>query len=284
MVIGKGRLRHIAAGLLGKFISRNNNLERLWAPGVLYTEAQAAGNRVGLDLLQGRSTPALPEASSVARTFAAYLRSALARHGFPPEVLADATIALEFGLPSARQPGDDSFGDLFACRITLATHDGKTVSYETSAHCAAHLSHEFRGQMAMREAAYRLFQAVLGRDRDEDGRLPLEILREQATGDGGLVLDLLAGRGEPSTPAVDAVARTYAGQLRALLGAWMSELRSATVGARFYASSRNPQGSVFVDIALVTLAGRRHWFNGGGPMLAPPPWETPSLSGQPRHG
>jgi hypothetical protein len=274
MIIGKKKLRHSAAGLLGKFISRNNSIERLWAPGVLYTEAQGAGNCVELDLLAEVATPDLPQAMSIARTFAAYLRMALARHGFKPDVLSSANVSLVFGLPPPpRQPGDNSFGDGFNCTVTLTARDGKTVSYGASALCAAHASQVFKSQMALREGAFKLFQGVVQRNLDTDGRWSLEVLQEQGFVHERLEFDLLHERGTPSGPVTDAVARSYARLLRQLLGEWMSELGAATVAVRFFSSPRNPQGSVFVETALVTLDQRSHWFNGGGPVTSAPPWE-----------
>jgi len=277
MIIGKGNLRHIAAGLLGKFISRNNNIERLWAPGVLYTEAQAAGSRVELDLLAEGARPDLSQAASVSRSFAAWLRMALGRRGFTLDVLASATVALEFGLPPLpRSLGDNSFGDGCTCTVTLASRDGKTVSYGASVPCAPHGSHVFKTQMALREAAFKLFQGIVQRSQDVDGRWSLEVLQEHGLGQERLEFDLLHERGVPSGPVTDAVARGYARLLRHLLGEWMSELGGATAAVRFFSSPRNPQGSVFVETELLTRDGRSHWFDGGGPLTSAPPWHQPT--------
>ncbi len=275
MTIGKSRLRHIAAGVLGKFIGRNNNIERLWALGVLYSEAQAAGNRLELDLLHGRAEPDLQHSASVARTFAAYLGTALARHRCAPEVLSGATLSIEFGLPPPpRQPGDNSFGDEFNCTVTLVAADGKTVSYSASAQCASHTSRVFQCHMAVREAAFKLFQGVIQRSPDLNGRWALEVLHKNGLVHERLEFDLLREQGAPSSPIMDAVARSYARLLRQLLGEWMSELSVATVAVRFFASPRHALGSVFAETALLTLDGRTHWFNGGGPVSSAPPWEA----------
>ncbi|SFC16407.1 hypothetical protein [Massilia yuzhufengensis] len=138
-MITNHKLHHSAAGLLGSFNSRNNDIDRYWALGVLHTEALPHGNHVELDLLHGRAHPEAPACCSVARNYAAFLRRALAAHGCEPGALAAATLSLAFGLPPAPKPRwDTRFGDPYTCTLTLQAPDGRRVTLEHTGRCAPH--------------------------------------------------------------------------------------------------------------------------------------------------
>lgn len=130
------KLNHVAAGLLDKFIGRDNDYQGHWALGVLYAEARAAGNRVELDLLAATAQPAPPACASLARTWAYNLRQALGRHGASVEDLALARIAVEFGLPPVpKRPGFNEYGDPFLCTLRLACSDGRAAERRRMEHC-----------------------------------------------------------------------------------------------------------------------------------------------------
>lgn len=138
-MLSRYTLRHTTAGLLDKFIGRNNNYEVYWALGVLYTEALAAGNRVELDLLTGKAEPATPACASLARTWASYLQQALRRHAASTEDLALARLSIAFGLPAVpKRHGYIEYGDPFLCTLQLASHDGRVCARERMEHCVPH--------------------------------------------------------------------------------------------------------------------------------------------------
>ncbi|VXC77445.1 hypothetical protein [Massilia sp. 9I] len=138
-MLSRYKLRHTTAGLLDKFIGRNNNYEWYWALGVLYTEARAAANRVEFDLLAGTAQPATPACASLARTWASYLKQALHRHAASPEDLAVARLSVTFGLPAVpKRPGYIEYGDPFLCTLHLASHDGRACVRERTEHCVPH--------------------------------------------------------------------------------------------------------------------------------------------------
>lgn len=136
-MISRYKLNHMAAGLLDKFVGRNNDYESHWALGVLYYEARMSDNRVELDLLAASAQPALPACSSLARTWAQYLRQALGRHRAFPHELQSASITIEFGLPPVpKRPGFIEYGDPFLCSMRLVADDGRVAERRRMAHCA----------------------------------------------------------------------------------------------------------------------------------------------------
>ncbi|MCA1855029.1 hypothetical protein LE190_03670 [Massilia oculi] len=141
-MLSRYKLNHMAAGLLDKFIGRNNGYECHWALGVLYCEARQAGNRVELDLLAGSAFPALPASTSMAHTWQRYLQLALGRHGETVGGLTEASIAVAFGLPPVpKRPGYIEYGDPFQCTLRLVAANGRCAERRRMQHC--HPADEF---------------------------------------------------------------------------------------------------------------------------------------------
>lgn len=135
-MLSRYKLNHMAAGLLDKFIGRNNDYQRHWALGVLYYEARAAGNRVEFDLLDAKAQPGSSACASLAQTWAAYLRDALRRHHAAPHELGAAMLTIEFGLPPVpKRPGYIEYGDPFLCTLRLVADDGRSVQRSRMEHC-----------------------------------------------------------------------------------------------------------------------------------------------------
>lgn len=150
-MISRRKLNHTAAGLLDKFIGRNNDYEGYWALGFLYMEGRAAGNRVELDLLAAVAQPSSPACASLARTWAHHLRQALHRHGVAPDELAHAAIVIEFGLPPVpKRPGHIEYGDPFLCSLRLVAVEGRAAERRRMGHCKP--ADEFRGSRSTRYA------------------------------------------------------------------------------------------------------------------------------------
>ena len=148
-MISRRKLNHLGAGLLDTFISRYNDYEGYWAFGVMYREAQASANHMQLDLLAATAQPEAPAACSVARTYARYLRQAIARLGVGLEELESASIAIEFGLPPVpRNPNLVQVGDPFTCTFHVVTRDGRKASRQKLAHCMR--VDQFRGSRSAR--------------------------------------------------------------------------------------------------------------------------------------
>ncbi|MCC2955769.1 hypothetical protein LK542_09095 [Massilia sp. IC2-477] len=136
-MLSKYKLNHIAAGLLDKFVGRDNDYQRHWALGVMYFEARAADNRIDLNLLAACANPPFPASTSLARTWAHHLRQALGRHGAALDELDAATISVEFGLPPVpKRPGYIEYGDPFLCSLRLVAKDGRVAERRRMEHCA----------------------------------------------------------------------------------------------------------------------------------------------------
>lgn len=147
-MIAKSKFNHTAAGLLSKFISRNNDIDGYWGLGVLYTQARTSANRVAFDLLGGSAQPASPVSVSVARTWALYLRVALARHGLTSQALVIASVDVEFGLPLPKRPLYIPHGDPFVCTVRLVSTDGREFTRQVIGYCLPY--EEFHGRRSTR--------------------------------------------------------------------------------------------------------------------------------------
>lgn len=142
-MIARRKFNHTAAGLLNKFVSRNNDIDGYWGLGVLYMEARASANRVAFDLLDEAAQPASPVCISVVRTWAAYLRMALARHGLTSHALAAATVSIEFDLVLPKRPLYIPYGDPFECVAHLQAADGREFTRRRTGYCLP--NDQFRG-------------------------------------------------------------------------------------------------------------------------------------------
>ena len=129
-------LRHVAAGLLGSFISRNNDIGGYWALGVLCAEAGA--HAVELRLTERLATPPAPACMAVAATYAGFLRRAMLQHGIDADDLARATVDIAFGVVPEVPIYRHAAGAPFCCTVTLASRCGKTATVRAHGHCLPH--------------------------------------------------------------------------------------------------------------------------------------------------
>lgn len=126
------RLKNLAAGLLGSFVSRNNGVEAFWAPGVLYDEAD--GQPLRLDMLTATAAPPGTAAAAVAGHYAELLRRGLIRERIDPVELVEAVVELRFDTP-ARAVYYQSTGEPFDASITLRTCGGHVVTRQEHGRC-----------------------------------------------------------------------------------------------------------------------------------------------------
>lgn len=131
----RSRLQHAAAGLLSSLISRNNDVDGFWAPGLLYRDAALAPHIVQVDLLTGASQPASAPARLTAACYATCLRTAVEKLGLSWTDLTCATISFQFNI----EVSDPWFhsqcgGDPFVCTVDLATAQHR-VSRSARARC-----------------------------------------------------------------------------------------------------------------------------------------------------
>lgn len=129
------RLRHVAGGLLGSFVSRNNDLWGCWALGLLYAQADPASGIVILRLLDGGAAPGAIACTAAAHNYAAVLRRALGHAGLACEELARAEIAVHFDVVPETPPRRMAPGEVFLCTVTLALRDGREAMRRAYGHC-----------------------------------------------------------------------------------------------------------------------------------------------------
>jgi GNAT superfamily N-acetyltransferase len=147
------RLRHVAAGVLGSFMCRNNDVAGYWAPGLLY-RACGAEVRMRFNLLEPGAACATDIATVVARNYAEFLRRALIKQGLRLEQLAQADIELWFDADVAPDDaGRGWIGDPFLCTVTIALKDGKAASAQCIRRCARYTPGRFSRRAGSSDAA-----------------------------------------------------------------------------------------------------------------------------------
>lgn len=166
-MISRKKLRHVAAGLLASFISRNNDLAGYWAPGLLYREC-GADLCVRLNLLAPGAAPSPRIATAAARQYAEFLRRALIRHGLQLEQLAHAEIELRFDADIAlNDVGRGWIGEPFVCTVTLTAQDGRAARAQGIRRCARYEPGRFTGRAHSGGPAFEpLLNEATGRNDD----------------------------------------------------------------------------------------------------------------------
>lgn len=135
------KLKGIANGLLGTFVSRNSNIGGYWALGVLRELAVLnALETITIDLLDDGNGPLSPtKIRSVEEHYYQWLDSVLKKDGVDPNVLLRAEIKLRFGtfedFPEAIR---DTWGDPYYCTVSLITKTGRLFQTSKLGVCAIH--------------------------------------------------------------------------------------------------------------------------------------------------
>ena len=124
-------LKSIASGLVGTFVSRNNDVSGYWGIGQIQREIEGLLDKVvELDLLHGKAAPEGPIARELIAHYSAYLFASLAREGFAASEVTAAKVLVEFGTFGEAQAPDlfSTIGQPFNCKVVLASQSGKTFS------------------------------------------------------------------------------------------------------------------------------------------------------------
>jgi hypothetical protein len=128
-------LRGVAFGLLGAFVSRNNDLGGYWALGKLYKHARASNTReVRVDILRAAITPPNPEFKDMVERFRQKLAGHLAALKLPNEWLKCAAVTVSF----CGEEGADTPEDPFECIVTLTDDLGHVHQARDSGVCWVH--------------------------------------------------------------------------------------------------------------------------------------------------
>jgi hypothetical protein len=128
-------LRGVAFGLLGSFVSRNNDLGGYWALGRLYKHAVETGAaNVCADLLDLTITPPSGDFRAMAVHFQRMLGAQLSARRLPLDWVRAATICVEFG----RAKSLYAPGDVFGVVATITDDNGREHRATASGACWVH--------------------------------------------------------------------------------------------------------------------------------------------------
>lgn len=138
--MGRRELTGVAGGLLGSFISRNNDVDGYWALGQLRSECDArCSTTLTLDILAGTASPDGRVGLRVAMAYRDVLSRLLQGIELGPEHLRSARVLLDFAPPpSTRVDPHASYGSPFACVVRLEDPRGHAFRVQYAGRCRAH--------------------------------------------------------------------------------------------------------------------------------------------------
>ncbi|MCC7249008.1 MAG: hypothetical protein IT473_10330, partial [Lysobacter sp.] len=140
IVARRKELKNIASGLLGSFISRNNDVAGYWGIGQLSSlAAKNSVDSVRIDLILGSITPPNAFFSELVSGYSRILNQRLLACDIPPPWLRSATIELNLNPePPPKRVFSTTWGSLFELTVTLV--DDKFTEHAVSAfgYCAPH--------------------------------------------------------------------------------------------------------------------------------------------------
>jgi hypothetical protein len=135
-------LRGVALGLLGFFVSRNNDVGGYWGMGKLYALARAAHDMSArIDVLTGQTTPEHAEFNELAAQLQMRLRNHMDALGLPHDRLSRAAVTVRFGTDpnTAIRFETAPHGDPFTCAVELVDDLGVAYVESTGGRCLPHL-------------------------------------------------------------------------------------------------------------------------------------------------
>ena len=141
------QLKGVAAGVLGHFVSRNNDIDGYWVLGLLYAELLAGQNTgVRIELLAPPQSELGELGLTLAERFRRFLTQQLEGKKLHLSQLRSAAIDVSFKLsatdarwtarPSARHEG--GWGEPFHCQVLLTDDLGKRYAASHRGWCGVH--------------------------------------------------------------------------------------------------------------------------------------------------
>lgn len=145
-------LKNIASGLLGSFISRNNDVGGYWGIGKLCLLAQkSVTGTVEIGLLSKTISPESVEFSKLIAGYFSFLQEHLAARDIPNIFVASAVIELEFAPTDQpkKQVPIITWGSIFKLSVTIVDDRNKKHTVSAFSYCGPHNSrkeHQSVGQ------------------------------------------------------------------------------------------------------------------------------------------
>jgi hypothetical protein len=135
----RGQLTDVAAGLVGSFVSRNNDIGGYWALGLLRSLSDRVGvTLLRLDLRTASAEPADPTALDVARSYSAELQRHLGRRRIPNNVVIKAEINVQFLLSAQSLRSASTYGQPVRCTVLLVDRQKRVHQRSLLTNCAPH--------------------------------------------------------------------------------------------------------------------------------------------------
>ena len=137
----RNQIINIAYGILGSFLSRNNDVDGYWALGLFYKAAHDKySNTFKLDLLSKESNPHYKFSYYVATRYEDYLLSQIKKKKLESVQIAKAHIIIEFNVEATKSHMNKKFtwGQPFNCKIEIINEKGNSYKSEGIGWCAEH--------------------------------------------------------------------------------------------------------------------------------------------------
>lgn len=135
------RLKNIAGGLCGAFVSRNNDLYGYWALGKLRLLAEQHSRKtVLLDFLTQSMEPASPEFSTVLVRYSRLLEKLIKISRVRTEEITAASIVIDFAPAPWLRPRyiDPECGDQFVLTVTIEADGRMPGIVRRASYCRPH--------------------------------------------------------------------------------------------------------------------------------------------------
>jgi hypothetical protein len=135
----RGDLKCVANGLLGSFVSRNNDYVGYWALGLLYRRALERHERAySLAILGAESEPNDSLSKALSAKYRGLLVHLTSHRGIPIEWIGSAILGIEFEHPSSSAYVVARVAKPYLAHLKMNTAFGKRVSVERSGFCWPH--------------------------------------------------------------------------------------------------------------------------------------------------
>ena len=135
----RGELTDLAAGLVGSFASRNNDVDGYWGLGLLRLLVHRAGVRVlRFDLKTATAEPLAPITAAVVRVYCDKLEQQLTQRRIPAGEVLKAEINVEFGVEANPLKSASTYGEPVRCTVVLVDHRNRVIRKSLLTNCGPH--------------------------------------------------------------------------------------------------------------------------------------------------
>ena len=135
----RSELKCVANGLLGSFMSRNNDYAGYWALGMLYARAlEHHEKNYSLALLSAGPKPTDGLSRALVATYEAFLLKSMSSRGIPNYWVESVRLSIDFEHSGSLPYHPASPSRPFLARVLLGTSFGKSIPLQRSGSCWPH--------------------------------------------------------------------------------------------------------------------------------------------------